>query len=201
VKADGTDQPVAGDPEMDTLSVRITDDHTIERTGKKSGKIVYESKTTVASDGNRLTNEFIDHPRLSDKPVTGRWVYRRIGNSTPGTHAISGSWLAEKQENLSENGMIITFEQSADGLKMTSLIGEGYDAKFDGREYPYQSSLGMNKVVLKKIGPRVIEETDKFDGKVIQIVRMTVSPDDRTITIAIDDSQGGGQHKFVFVRQ
>jgi hypothetical protein len=40
VKADGTDQAVAGVPGVDTMSVRIVDDHTIEIVRKNGGKIV-----------------------------------------------------------------------------------------------------------------------------------------------------------------
>jgi len=200
VKADGRDQPVTGHPGYDTLSVRILDDHTVESLGKKAGKVTFEEKTMVAPDGMTATEEFTSHPPSSDKPVTGTVTLKRLGKSMAGMHAVSGSWVAEKAENVSENGLLVTFEETAGGLKMSQPTGENYDAKFDGKEYPYEGSAQVNKVVLKKIGPRVIEETDKHDGKVEGTVRMTVSADDRTITMVVHDRQGRVS-TFVFVKQ
>ena len=190
VKADGTDQPVTGHPGFDTLSVRIIDDHSIEATAKKAGKVVSEEKTTVSPDGMTETSEFTSHPPSSDKPVTGTFMTKRVGKAPAGMHAVSGSWVAEKAENVSENGLTTTFEESADGLKMSAPTGEHYDAKLDGKEYPYEASPSMNKVVLKKIGARVIEETDKRDGKVMSTARMTVSADGKTMTMVVHDHQG-----------
>ena len=154
----------------------------------------------VAPDGMTATEEFSSHPPSSDKPVTGTVTLKRLGKSMAGMHAVSGSWVAEKAENVSENGLLVTFEETAGGLKMSQPTGEHYDAKFDGKEYPYEGSAQVNKVVLKKIGPRVIEETDKRDGKVEGTVRMTVSADDRTITMVVHDRQGRVS-TFVFVKQ
>lgn len=82
-----------------------------------------------------------------------------------------------------------TFEQTADGLKMSRPIGEHYDAKLDGKDYPYEGAAEVNKVVLKRIGQRVIEETDKHDEKVESTARMTVSPDGHTMTMVVRDHQ------------
>src|SRR5260370_40844806 len=60
VKADGQDQKVSGYPYFDTISVKILDDHTIEQTNKKDGKVNGTSKTTVSPDGDTLTFVFTD---------------------------------------------------------------------------------------------------------------------------------------------
>jgi hypothetical protein len=190
VKADGTDQPVTGHPGFDTISVRIVDDHSIESIAKKGGKVVFNEKTTVSPDGMTETTEFTSNPPSSDKPVTGSFVAKRVGKALAGMHAVSGSWAAEKIENISENALPMTLEESADGLKMSQATGEHYDAKFDGKEYPYEGSSEINKVVLKKISDRVIEETDKRDGKVESTAKMTVSTDGRTLTTVVHDRQG-----------
>jgi hypothetical protein len=200
VKADGTDQPVTGHPGYDTLSVRVVDDHTVDLVGKKAGKIVFEEKTTVSHDGMTATEEFTSHPPSSDKPVTGTVLVKRVGKSAAGMHAASGSWVPEKAENFSENALTITFEETADSLKMSQATGEHYDAKLNGKEYPYEGSPEVNKVILKRISPQVIEETDKRDGKVETTARMTVSPDDHTLTMVIHDHQGGVS-TFVFNKQ
>jgi hypothetical protein len=190
VKADGADQAVTGHPGYDTMSVHIIDDHNIEVVAKKAGKVVFDEKTAVAADGMTATEEFTTHPQSSDKPVTGTVILKRAGKSMAGMHAVSGAWVAEKAENVSENGLMTTFEETADSLKMSQPTGEHYDAKLDGKDYPYEGSPEVNKVVLKRIGPRVIEETDKRDGKVESTARMTVSSDGHTMTMTVKDSQG-----------
>jgi hypothetical protein len=47
----------------------------------------------------------------------------------------------------------------------------------------------------------MIEETDKRDGKVIGIARMTVSPDGKTMTIAVTDRLYGTTSRFVAEKQ
>ena len=202
VKADGTDQPVTGDPTMDTLNVRIVDDHSVQMVGKKDGKVVFETKTTVSPDGMTATGEFTTHPPSSDQPVTGTFKMKRAGKSMSGMHAISGEWLPDKVENLSENALSVTFEESADGLKMTEPTGEHYDAKFDGKDYAYEGSTGVNKVTVKRVGSREIVETDKRDGKVESTSRMTLSPDGRTLTVVSKDwDQQGRVNTLIFNKQ
>ena len=200
VKADGTDQPVTGHPTFDTVNVRVVDDHTIETIAKKNGKVEFEGKTTVSPDGMTETSDFTTHPPSSDKPVTGSIKYKRIGKAPAGMHAVSGSWAPEKIESVSENALPMTFVESADGLKMSQPTGEHYDAKFDGKDYPYEGSGEITHVVLKKIGDRVIEETDKRNGKVESTSKMTVSPDGKTMTMVVHDNQGRIS-TFVFNKQ
>ena len=50
VKADGRDHAVTGHPYFDSMAVKVVDDHTIEQTNKKNGKVVGTSRTSV-SDG------------------------------------------------------------------------------------------------------------------------------------------------------
>lgn len=189
VKADGTDQPVSGQAGFDTFSVRVVDDHHLEGAAKKAGKAVFEQKVTVAPDGMTATEEFTTHPPSSDKPVTGTETLKRVGKSAPG-NAFSGSWVMEKAQDVSENGLVFTFTQSGDSLKMSNQTGESYDAKLDGKEYPCQGSAENDHVVLKRINERTIEETDKGGGKVLSTARMTVSADDRTLTMVIHDRTG-----------
>jgi hypothetical protein len=189
VKADGTDQPVTGHAGFDTFNVHVTDDHHLEAIAKKAGKAVFEEKLAVAPDGKTATEEFLTHPPSSDKPVTGSETLKRVGNPVPGS-AFSGSWVMDKAQDISENGMVFTLQQTADGLKMSDPTGSGFDAKLDGKEYPYQGSATNDHVVLKRIDARTIEETDKGGGKVLSTSRMTVSPDGRTLTMVVHDTGG-----------
>src|SRR5713101_4530926 len=50
-KFDGKDYPVTGDPTSDARSYKKIDDHTLEFTAKKGGKVVITGRIGVASDG------------------------------------------------------------------------------------------------------------------------------------------------------
>jgi hypothetical protein len=52
---DGKDQPVAGDPARDAVSVRKIDDYTLEVTNKKAGKVMTVLRAAYAKDGKSRT--------------------------------------------------------------------------------------------------------------------------------------------------
>jgi hypothetical protein len=54
---------------------------------------------------------------------------------------------------------------------------------------------------VKKTGPSTIDETDKRNGNVISITRMTVSADGKSMTFAIEDKLHGTTAKFVAQKQ
>src|ERR1700686_2118130 len=72
IKADARDQSVTGHPYYDTAAIKVINDHEIEETDKKNGKIVTTTKTTVTPDGNTLMFEFSDSSNTNAAPVTGK---------------------------------------------------------------------------------------------------------------------------------
>ena len=52
---DGKDYPVTGDPTSDTRAYKKVDDHTLELTGKKDGKVTVTGKIVVSADGKSRT--------------------------------------------------------------------------------------------------------------------------------------------------
>jgi hypothetical protein len=54
-KYDGKDYPVTGDPSSDTRSLKQIDDHTLQLTAKKGGKVTMTGKIVVAPDGKSRT--------------------------------------------------------------------------------------------------------------------------------------------------
>ena len=201
VKADGQDHRVTGHPYFDTLSVRVVNDKTVEFTQKKNGRIVGTDKSTVSDDGNQLVDEFTWQPEASNKQQSGKAVSTRVAKGPAGSHAISGSWRGERLQDLSENAMIVAYKSTGDGLSMKWGTGESYDAKFDGKDYPFKGDPGVTSVSLKKINASTIEETDKRDGKVIFVSRVTVSPDGKTMKIDVDDKLHGTTSSFVMTKQ
>ena len=54
-KFDGKDYPVTGDPNSDMRSYKKVDDHTLELTGKKAGKVTTTGRMVVSPDGKTRT--------------------------------------------------------------------------------------------------------------------------------------------------
>jgi hypothetical protein len=52
---DGKPSKVTGSAAIDELSLKRVDEHTIDATGKKGGKMVYSDKRTVSKDGKTYT--------------------------------------------------------------------------------------------------------------------------------------------------
>jgi hypothetical protein len=54
-KFDGKDYPVTGDPTSDTRAYKQVNDHTLDMTIKKDGKVIMTGKIVVAADGKTRT--------------------------------------------------------------------------------------------------------------------------------------------------
>ena len=181
VKADGTDQEVPGAMSYDTLAVKQVSDKAVQLTRKKDGKVVSEATDTVSADGNTLVAEFKEYP-AQGQPVTGKVEMTRVSAGPAGSHAISGSWRTQKVENVSEAGLTLTFKSTADGLTMNNPIGESYDAKFDGKDYPVKGDRAGGTVSLKKMNDSSFEETYKVNGKTVYINQITAQGNTLKVT-------------------
>jgi len=199
VKADGTDQKVTGHPYFDTVAARVVNASSIEVIEKKDGKVMYTDTESVSQDGNTLTDKFTD--TTGTQPVTGEVTSTRVSPGPAGSHAISGAWRTSKINSVSSNGLTVTYQGTADGLKMSDQNGNSYDAKFDGKDYPINGDPGHTMVSLKRISANIIEETDKRDGKIVGIYRMTVSPDGKSISASYMDKERGTTTTFIMEKQ
>ena len=198
VKADGIDQPVS-DQDFDTISVKEVDPRTVTFVGKKNGKVVYEATSNVSADGKIKTRKGVAYPPNSEKPVNFTETLKRIGTLPSGVHATSGQWQ-EVMDAASENGLVITYKTKGDELTMTRLTGETYTANFDGKEYPVKGSYVYDTVSLKRLGERVVEETDKLKGKIVEIDTWTVSNDGKTLTVASVEKPSDRKYTYVLTR-
>jgi len=180
IKADGTDQPVTGQS-YDTLSVRVNDSKTIALTAKKGGKTVFEQTRTATDDGSTLALKNISYAKESGNQVETNVSFTRTDKATPDANATSGSWQINKVVE-SDTGLMTTYKWAGDELSMSQPAGENYTAKLDGKDYPYHGSYSFDSVSLKQIDDRTIEVTNKREGKVISVSRISVSPDGGTLT-------------------
>lgn len=174
IKADGSDQRVPGAKTYDTEAVKQVDDKTVQFTVKKDGKVLYELTRTVSLDGKTLTAEY-KMVSAKGETRTVKGTSTRVSGPPAGAHAISGSWLVKKTD-ASENALTFTLKATGDGLSRSRLEGEsGYDAKFDGKDYPVRGggTTGLT-VSLKKVNDNTIEETYKRDGKPMLVCTVTI---------------------------
>lgn len=188
IKADGTDQPVTGQPYFDSVAIKVVNDHEIEETDKKDGKVVGTATSTVSSDGKTLTFAFSDSSNTNGgPPVTGKGEATLDAKGPAGSHAISGSWRTTRMESLSDNATVWSYKVNGDEIAMTNPTGQSYTAKLNGTDAPMKGDPGITSVSVKMAGKDTLEETDKRDGKVIGIFKMTVAADGKTAKASFDD--------------
>ena len=193
-QADGKDHERKGSPYSDTINIREIDDHTIEVVTKKDGKTVSRSKDTASEDGSTLKTEWTAWENGHE--TNGAHISKRVAPAPAGANKTSGSWQFEKVESASDNMTAVTFSATPERLSMTVGLGDSYTAKFDGKDYPYNGDPGTTSVSLRRIDDHTIEQTDKRDGKITSVRRMTVSSDGKTLTLDVEDKQDGTTAKW-----
>lgn len=201
IKADGTDQPVSGHPYFDTLAITVVDDHTVREVGKKGGREVLTETTVVSADGKSATSDFSDSSAGNGTPVTGKASMAKVAAGPAGAHALSGAWRTTRYEGVSDNALTMNFKEDGGMFSMDSPMGTSYSAKLDGSDAPFKGDPGIDAVSVVHKGKNVVVETDKRQGKVIDVVTMTVQPDGKSMKVDIDDKLHGSHSAFVAMKQ
>ena len=201
IKADGTDQPVTGHPYVDSIAIKVVNDHAIEETDKKGGKVVGTSTSTVSADGKTIAFTFKDSSDTNGgPPITGKGEATRVAVGPAGSHAISGSWRTSKFDSLSDNAIVWTYKVSNNEVTMTTPTGQTYTAKMNGPDAPMKGDPGITSVSVKPMG-NTYEETDKRDGKVISVFKLTVAADGKTAKATAEDTLQNKTTGFDAVKQ
>ena len=201
IRADGRDHKITGEPCYDTVSVEVVDDRTTEETDKKGGKIVGTSKLAVSADGKTATDEWTESCNAKGDVVAGQDIMSRVAEGPRGAHEISGSWKILKRVNRSENALLITLKLEGDVFNFTDPTDQSYAAKLDGTETSFKGDLSGTVVSVKRIDNGTIQETDKQNGKVVQVTRFAVSGDGKTLTISEENKANATTRQFVAHKQ
>jgi len=199
--ADGKDYPIAGSPYFSTVSIRVIDNRNIELTEKQGSKIVYSEMDKVSPDGETLQQDVTDSAAPTGQPVTAKEFYKRIAPAPTGSNAISGSWQAQKVNITSENGVTVTYRSTPHGLQASNPGGEGYDAKFDGKEYLIHGDPVHSTVSLKQVNADTIVETDRQDGQVHYRLVMAVSSDGKSMKVTETDKERGTKMTYMMEKK
>jgi hypothetical protein len=198
IKADGSGQPVPKHDYLDHEAVKVLSPTTVEFTDKKGGKLMSTLTMSVSGDGSRITGKFTSY--VGEKPIDGGFTEVRVGPGAAGAHAISGTWRQDSMSNLSDTARTVTLQSTPNGLKMM-WNGQTTDAMFDGKEYPTAGDPGKTMVTLKKISDSQIEETDRRQRKVFDVIVWTVAADGKTITVVDTDPVHGTKTTYTTEKQ
>jgi len=124
-----------------------------------------------------------------------------VAEGPRGAHEISGSWKILKRVNRSENALLITLKLEGDVFSFTDPTDQSYAAKLDGTETSFKGDLSGTVVSVKRIDNGTIQETDKQNGKVVQVTRFAVSGDGKTLTISEENKANATTRQFVAHKQ
>jgi hypothetical protein len=201
IPADGRDHAIGGDPCIETASVKVKDDHTIEEIDKRSGKTAGTLRFTVSPSGDTAVEEWTENCNAKGDVVSGKDEMARVAAGPAGSHPVSGSWKISQRLNRSENALIIRLRLTSDTFSFADPADQKYTARLDGTETPIEGDLSHAVVSVKRTAADTIEQTDKRDGKVVQVTRFVVSGDGKTLTVSIEDIGKGTTKHFTARKQ
>jgi hypothetical protein len=179
-KADGTEQPLKGNPNADAGTVTVIDAHNVSLVLKLHGKVVDTFKYVISADRNSLTVE--ESNEYGTAPTTYKQQSKRVKDGPAGAHALSGSWGSEKMLSADGPGVLVTYAMTDDGFTMSSN-GQNYAAKFDDKAYLVKGDPTKTSVNLKKVSDTEVIETDSQRGKPVETYDMTVSADGKSLQV------------------
>jgi hypothetical protein len=96
VKANGTDQKVAGHADFDTLSVKVFNGRETEAIAKKAGSVVATTRFVVATDHNVLSYLISESLAGGSSPVTMNIYATRVAGDPARANELSGTWKITK---------------------------------------------------------------------------------------------------------
>ncbi len=187
IAADGDDHKVSESAYWDTVNVQTVDANTVVFIAKKAGKTMFTEVDAVSPDGNTLTQLVKDTTEA--ETVTIETHNRRIAKAPAGSHAISGSWRAY-ETGRSRNGSITQYQCTADTFSAKTPLGEKFNARFDGKDYPVEDDPAGTMVSAKLLNPSEVELTTKRSGKVVATKQMSVAPDGKSIHVVFKNEDG-----------
>ena len=162
VQADGKDQPVAGSPHADSLTVTVINERSFRTVARKGGKEISEVLWTLSADGKTLTRDARDI-RSDGRVVAAKALMRRVEPAPAGAQAISGTWLGTRMESMSDS--FVTFRTAGNVLTMKTPEGATYQARLDGMMAAVTGDPGAHEVSVQQKGPRTFEEMSYRDGR------------------------------------
>ena len=179
IVADGTDQPAL---QGTTLSVTVNGPNNWTVVRKQAGRRIVSAIWTLSADGKTLDDAFTGF-RPDGSPVNVHYTYQRAAGSS----GFPGTWDSVSAELDSSIELEIQ-PYEGDGLSFRNAGQQtAKNIKFDGKDYagtgpgvpPGSASSG------RRVNPRSLEITNKFQGKITDTRQFAVSADLNTLTMKI----------------
>jgi hypothetical protein len=182
VKADGADQKIAGSPYVDTVAVTLTGDHAMRVVEKKAGKVVDDETRSLSADGKTMSFDETSTSLANGLVTTSKGSLTRVAAGPAGSAPMSGDWRIT-HISASGNARVMTYKLAGKALSFSMPTGESFTATIDGPEAPFKGDPGTDTVSIKRISATTLQETDKKDGKVVFIGKMSVPPGGRVMEL------------------
>jgi hypothetical protein len=179
-KLDGKDYP--GPSPKTTMVWKRIDKNTIELTTKRDGVVTSTGQMTFSPDGTtRTLTSTSKDSEGSGKEFVSTVTAKRIGGPTDRENPLIGRWQTDPTTAKGSFPPLI-IEAKADGIRVQSSPS-GYEAKFDGKEYPLRSNFGDDRIVVSRIDERTVQETRRAGDNVRSTSTLSVSADGKTLTV------------------
>ena len=92
--------------------------------------------------------------------------------------------------NLSASAKTATYRVSDGKVSMSTPAGISYEAGLNGKEVPVKGDPGQTTISVKMPNGSTLVETSKRGGKIVEVDRMTVAPDGKSMKVEWDDREG-----------
>jgi len=199
VKADGSDQPITGQPASNTIAVKVVDARSIQQTRKKYGRVVSVETMTVSVDWQTATLSTTNHTLTAIEDSTVNLA--RSGIGPVGSHEVSGSWKETGIAQIPDGRLFFTYQVQGQMVSKSSPSGESYTASLDGTPATLDNGIETRNLSIKAIGSNSLEETSKHDGKVVDIRTLVIAPNGKTMTITDKNLADGTTSSMTAIRQ
>jgi len=194
VVADGTDQPGLSGTDI-SITVEGPDSWKVVR--KKGGRTLLTGLWKLSEDGTILRDHYTEYS-ADGSAHSIDYTYTR----TAGHSGFIGTW-----ESTSEASYVFDLRVQRwanDGLSFDTAHGrKTQNVRFDGKDYPETGSdvVAGSTSSGRRLNKQTLEITEKIDGEVISSRRITLSPDFRTLTMAVYSRDRNKPSILVFDRK
>src|ERR1700678_2912403 len=194
IVANGTDQPGL---EGTTLAVTAEAPRVWRVVRKKDGRMQISAIWTLSANGNSLRDDFTGYPS-NGSSFTIHYIYTPIG----GASGFAAVW-----DSTSEKPGRVEIEvqpYQSDGL---SFINEAHHStknmNFDAKDYPVKDANAPAGAMssARRVNTSTLEFTEKRNGKMADTQHIQLSPDGKTLNMAIQPASGSKPNVLVFERE
>jgi hypothetical protein len=194
ISVDGADHPGGFGT---TLAVSVAGPKNWKVVRKKDGRMMLTALWSLSDDNNTLTDDFTFFPEKGES-TNVKYKYKRKGGGT----GFAAAWVS-MSETMNSVFVLRIRPYEGDGLSLVYPSEEIQNVKFDGKDYPNVGPIeGGPTSSIRRVHERVLEMTDKLNGKVSKTERIVLSSDLKTLTIT-SRKPGASEpnNVFVFERQ